>query len=512
MKLVRKKQRLFLYLMILIAALIALRVAPANVAAQTSATTSTTPQALQGKQQPAAQPSVEPSIPLFGKQVLWEGLPQSEVGLHFVDLDLDGLSEVISVSEGSAKIYKAFNRHFELQATIFLEGKNFVSINSADLDADGSIEIILGTDDLGYLAIYRWDNRPVPVAVSRHTWKPVEHIIIIDTEGDGLKEIFSVASDGDATLFRFSGTSIDAIWRGAKAFPDIKTFATIQLDGSGPEELLTVDKTRNGFVIYSWQKGVLKKMWENLPWGGILDFVVCDIDGDGADDILAISARRMFYAFTCIEGGVQQKIAPFETPTLCGRIFQSTDFPGSFALISNSSSQVFSYFWNNGSPKELARSTTFGRSRLFTLLRNEELLFILNTGEMISVAMTAPEKPDLIGVILKDRLTVWEHSPQLVEGHPYLPLSELESILPLECVLSTESGVGYLTAWTGTFAFKTDSPILLFTILPDCTPEILANPVRTFSDGQVYLPLEMINRVLPGRIKWDGDRVILIVG
>lgn len=502
---VQKKQQLFLYLIILITVLITMRVAPASAAAQTTATASPTGQARQKVQSP-----VEPSIPLFGKRVLWEGLPQSDDGLHFVDLDLDGQSEVISVSEGTAKIYKALNRRFELQATIFLEGKNFISINTGDLDADGKVEILLGTDDLGYLAIYRWDNRPVPVAVSRHTWKPVEHIVIIDTEGDGLKEIFSVAPDGDATLFRFSGTSVDAIWRGVKVFPDIRAFMTIQLDGNGPEELLAVDKTRNGFIIYSWQKGILKKLWENFPWGGILDFIVCDIDRDEADDILAISGRRMFYAFTCIDGVVQQKIAPFETPTLCGRIFQSAGFPESFALISNSSSQVFSYSWNNGSPKEVSRSTTFGRSRLFTLLRNEELFFILNTGEMISVAMIVPQKPDFIDVMIKERLTIWEYSPQLIEGHPYLPLNMLESILPLECVWSAEDGEGLLTAWTGTFSFKAGSPLLLFTILPGCVSEILENPVHILSDGQTYLPFEMINRILPGRIKWDVDRVILI--
>lgn len=505
----KKRPLLFLCLIILFAAIIILRVAPASLAAQTTSTTSTT--AAQQK----AQSPVKPSIPLFGKQVLWDGLPQSNGGFHFVDLDLDGLSEVIYVSEGSAKIYKALNRRFELQATIFLEGKNFISINSADLDADGKVEIILGTDDLGYLAIYRWDGRPVPVAVSRHTWKPVEHIIIIDTEGDALKEIFSVAPDGDTTLFRFSGASIDAIWRGVKVFPNVLAFRTIQVDGSGPEELLTVDKNRNGFTVFSWQKGVLKKLWENMPWGGILDFMVCDIDRDGADDILAISGRRMFYAFTCVKGVVQQKITPFETPTLCGRIFQSAGFPGSFSLISNSSSQVFSYSWNNGSPKELARSSTFGRSSLFALLRSEELFFILNTGEMISVAMTAPEQPDSIDMQIKERLIAWEHSPQLIECHPYLPLDMLAGILPLEYIWSAENEVGYLTAWTGTFAFKSDSPILLLTILPDCTPEILVNPVRTIGEGdtkQVYLPFEMINRLLPGVLKWDSDRMILIAG
>ena len=506
---IRKKQSLFLHFIILITALVALKVAPASLAAQTTAANSTT--------EPAQQKvlSPKPSIPVFGKQVLWEGLPQSNNGFHFADLDLDGLSEVIFVSEGSAKIYKAHNRRFELQATIFLEGKNFISINTADLDADGKVEIILGTDDLGYLAIYRWDGRPVPVAVSRHTWKPVEHIVIIDTEGDGPKEIFSVAPDGDATLFRFSDTSADAIWRGVKVFPNILAFRTIQIDDGGPEELLTVDKNRNGFTIYSWQKGVLKKLWENMPWGGILDFMVCDIDRDGADDILAISGRRMFHAFTCINGAVQQKVMPFETPTLCGRIFQSAGFPGSFSLISNSSSQVFSYSWNNGSPKELARSSTFGRSHLFALLRSEELFFILNTGEMISVAMMAPETPDSIDMQIKEQLTAWEHSPQLIEGHPYLPLNMLDSILPLEYIWSAENGVGYLTAWTGTFAFKTDSPILLLTILPDCTPEIMTNPARTIGDGddgQVYLPFEMVNRLLPGALKWDGDRVILING
>ena len=504
----RRKRQLLFYFIMLGAALLLLRFAPVSVTAQTTATTSATQKAQ----------SANKAMPLFGKQVFWEGLPQSNDGFHFADLDLDGLSEVIHVSEGTAKIYKAYNRSFEMQATIFLEGKNFISINTADLDADGKIEIILGTDDLGYLVVYKWDGRPVPVAVSRHTWKPVEHIVILDTDDDGLKELFSVAPDGDTTLFRFSETSIDAIWRGTKTFPNILDFKTVNVDGNETQELLTIDKNRNGLAIYSWQKGVLKKLWENMPWGGVLDFMVCDIDQDGADDILAISGRRMFYAFTCLKGSVQQKITPFEMPTLCGRIFQSADFPGSFCLISNSSSQVFNYSWNNGSPKELARSTTFGRSRLFALLRSEELFFILNTGEMISVAMTAPEQPDFVDLQIKDQIAVWgEYQPQLIDGHPYLPLNMLQSILPLECIWSEKNEIGYLSAWTGTFAFMTDSPILLLTLLPDCTPEVMANPVRTLrvlgenENQEVYLPFEMINRLLPGSMEWDIDRVILIV-
>lgn len=438
-----------------------------------------------------------------GKPSIWKGLPAAAAP-YLVDLNRDGLAEAIVLQEGTCQVYRAGGLDaFEPEATISMEDKKFSSAYADDLDRDGRVELLLGTDDLGYLVVYRWVEGPEYVTTSRHTWKTVQNIVVLDADGDGSKDVFSIAPDGDVTLFRFSGSSLDPIWRGSKAIVGGRIFRTAQLDGAGPEEIVLVDRTRGGIAAYSWKEGSFSKVWESFPWGGVLDCAVGDFDGDNAADILAVSGRRLLYSFTSAGGSIVEKWKPLELPALCSFILSPLDSPGTLGLVS-SSSQVLVFSVSKNGAKLNHRSEPLGRPFTAQMLRNNEIFLVTQTGETVSQTIYSQERID---VQQGGRLVRWQHAPLVREGRVYVPVGVVAPLLGLTYGWDEQVHEGILTSEVGAFVFRLDSPQVA---TPENVPVDLAAPPIRIND-EVYVPLELIELILPGRVVFNENRLLLVI-
>lgn len=438
----------------------------------------------------------------IGSPAAWTGLPDRIVPL-LADLDHDGQAEAVVLQDGKCLVYRAVDSTFESEVTISLEGKRFTSAYAADLDRNGDVELVLGTDDLGYLVVYRWVDGPEFVSMSKHTWKPVANMVAVDVDGDGHKDVFAISPEGDVTLFRFSGSSLDPIWRGSRNLVDGRIFRTAQLNGQGPEEILMVDRARGGLTAYSWEKGLFTKVWESFPWGGVMDCLTGDVDGDGVVDILAISGRRLLYSFSTVKGAVVQKWKPVELPALCNFILYPLDSPDMVGLMS-SSSQVLVFQLTKDGPVLSHRSEPIGRSLSAQMLRSNECLLLTQTGEVLSLTLYSQGRLDLLNGGRVQRL---EPQARLVEGQPYVPAAAIASLLGVTYEWDVQSTGGRITSSLGTFAFALNS--FEVTLPGDLPANMGAAPLRI--DKDVYIPLELIELVCPGRVVWQVNRLVLII-
>lgn len=440
----------------------------------------------------------------IGQITKWEGLPGA-AQLRLSDLDRDGQAEAISLVDGSCRIYGAGGGNsYELIASISLEGKRFTAIATADLDGDGTIELLLGTDDLGFIAVYGWDNGPVFHTMSKHTWKAVSNLLAADVDGDGRKDVFAVTPDGDITLFRYTGASLDPLWRGSKALPDLREFFAFRSVGQMSEWFLAVDRMRGSLTAYSWQKGVLSRQWENFPWGGALASAIGDLDGDGFVEILAVSGRKLLYSFTATKTGIVSKWKPVELPTLCTFLLHPLHVPGMFGIVSTAG-QLLVYRSGNDGPVLAFKSEPMSRPAWTGLIRENEPAFMLSSGDLVSLTLTEPVPR--IRIWSAGRLKDWNPSPKLFNEHVYFPVSSLQSAVQIKVHLDSQSGKGVLDWGTGQYTFATDSREIT---APDGTPVTLLHaPVRHEKD--VWLPLELLDAISPGRLIWNPGRFIVTV-
>lgn len=446
-----------------------------------------------------AQTHVSAENPIFGQVVQWQGLSAAAAPL-FVDLDPDGQAEAMVMEEGQCQVYRAVEDRFEPAARLALEGKRFISANAADLNGDGKIEVVLGSDDLGYLAVFAFGAEPALLTLSRHTWKAVSQIVPADADGDGRKDVFAVASDGDAMLFRYSGNSLDPAWRGTKTFPAGAAISAAQLDGKGPEELIVIDRSRGGFSIFGWQNGVLRKTYENFPWGGIMDAAAGDVNGDGACEIVVSSGRRLLYVLAYGKG---QIMAPVQLPVVGVSVLFPVRYGAPALGLVSTAGEVLIYEWTKSGPALSLRSKVVTRVLSAARLRDSEFIMFSSGGALFSAALIPFDLTDL-PVFQGGRRTNWSVR---WKGTGYFPFEQLLEALELEHEWDAQTKTGKVRDARGTWTFTVGSTLVEFS---EGEPAALAHEPFEW-DGQVFVPSDFVELVAPKRVLWNSARNLFAI-
>lgn len=448
----------------------------------------------------AAQAPASAENPIFGQVVQWQGLSATALPL-FVDLDPDGQAEALVLEDGQCQVYRAVDDRFTPAGRLALEGKRFISASAADLNGDGQFEIILGSDDLGYLAVFAFGPEPELLTLSRHTWKSVSQIVPADADGDGRKDVFAVTSDGDAMLFRFSGTSLDPVWRGTKSFPAGATISAAQLDGKGPEELIVIDHSRGGLSVFAWQNGVLRKTYENFPWGGVMDATAGDVNGDGACEIVVSSGRRLLYVIAYGKGS--QVIAPLQLPVLGVSVLFPVRYASpAFGLVSTAG-EVLIYEWAKGGPAIVLRSKAITRVLSAARLRDSEFIMFSPGGALYSAALIPFDLTDL-PVFLGGRRADWAVR---WKGTGYFPFEQLLEALELEHEWDSSAKTGWVRDTRGTWTFAAGSTLVESS---EGEPATLGHEPCEW-DGQIFVPSDFVELIAPKRVVWNSSRNLFTV-
>ena len=231
--------------------------------------------------------------------------PTAPWAVFAVDLDRDGDVDVIS-GDGGGLTAQATLYWYENDGNVpptferrFIDrGRDTSSIHAADIDADGDVDIVVGTSAQGQINWFENDGAPTPT-FSRHLVDGSasfnRDVHVADVDGDGHVDILA-ATNG---AFRFAVYSSDGAspptftrsltW--PASFP--VAIRGADLDRDGDTDLILADHLRSGTVW--WQENLGDKapgFVEHTVGTGIgrpHGVAPTDLDADGDVDILVAS-------------------------------------------------------------------------------------------------------------------------------------------------------------------------------------------------------------------------------
>jgi hypothetical protein len=289
----------------------------------------------------AASASMKPStaFPRYDRSLLLETTAETSANISFGDLDKDGRLDIVL----------AKGRHWPLvDRVLFGDGRGGVraaydlgpasdrsySARLADLDRDGSLDVVISNDSPDPKRVYLNDGRGRFAAAStfgKPEW-PTRNAAVADMNGDALPDII-VANRVEATqepgnylcLNRGRGR-FDANCLAFAPYP-ATTIAPADVTGDGRMDVVVPH--RDGGQSYVYVGGGTPVLAESrrTPFGPADAHIrmaeAADLDGDGVTDIVAIDERRGVAAY------FGQRIGTFSTAV---RIAGPTPVPYALAL------------------------------------------------------------------------------------------------------------------------------------------------------------------------------------
>lgn len=230
-------------------------------------------------------------------------------GVHLADSDGNGFPDIVSGWEQSGEAMLYLNPGEDVQETrrwpavdiaagISLRGIEDAAF--ADLDADGTIDAILTSTEgrTRQLAIHRWQEPLLdPASWRTETLVTPEPACFMKARAAALAPgsvaIVAGTREGPGcspAIYHFSGTDG---WRGERlGGVDFKTtgIELLDIDGDGWLDVLFAGRSE---IAWLRNPGPGGGVWRRQQISsGVSEFAVCDIDGDGAWDLVGATSRH----------------------------------------------------------------------------------------------------------------------------------------------------------------------------------------------------------------------------
>ena|GEM_PF-2823172 len=165
----------------------------------------------------------------------------------------------------------------------------------ADLDGDGLLEVIVGSDDHN---IYAWHRDGTPVSGWPQTTGGAvfSSPAIVDLNDDGLLEVVVGSGDRKVYAWHGNGTPVPGWPQTTGGVITASSPVAADLDGDG---LLEVIVGSTDTKVYVWQSdGTLVTGWPKTTGGGVHSSpAVADLDGDGLLEVIVGSYDHNIYAW-----------------------------------------------------------------------------------------------------------------------------------------------------------------------------------------------------------------------
>jgi hypothetical protein len=216
------------------------------------------------------------------------------------DMDADGDLDIVSASSGDNTIawYEndgAANPTWSA-VDIATSANGAYSVDVADMDGDGDLDIVSASDTDNTIAWYEHDGASDPSWSAANIVTNVDGargLSVADMDGDGDFDIVSAARDDDAIDWFENDGAADPTWTKA----NIATTAdgaldakVADMDGDGDMDIVSASHADNTIAWYE-NDGAADPTWTaaNIATDadGAVDLEAADMDGDGDMDIVA---------------------------------------------------------------------------------------------------------------------------------------------------------------------------------------------------------------------------------
>jgi len=178
-------------------------------------------------------------------------------------------------------------------------------VRLADANGDGLLDIVTGWEEGGMTRIYLNPGveraKSAWPAITVGKTKSVEDAVFADLDGDGALDVVSCCEGGTRTVYvHWAPAAADyansGTWR-QQAIPESEKrmmwmFAVpAQIDGRNSVDIVAAAKGKGaqiGWFEAPADPGTLQYAWHPIADAGwVMSVVMCDMDGDGDDDVLA---------------------------------------------------------------------------------------------------------------------------------------------------------------------------------------------------------------------------------
>ncbi|MBC7251684.1 MAG: VCBS repeat-containing protein [Anaerolineae bacterium] len=260
-------------------------------------------------------------------------------GVAVGDVDNDGDLDVVSASASGAD-YEIIV--WENEGTPFsglwtghdvgITSDTAWSVALGDLDADGWLDVVVGTGTMEDYEVIAWQNDSTPfdgIWFQRDvgsTEAGARAIIIGDWDGDGDADIASAGGSGaggtcEIVVWQNDGTPFYSVWSGNQvgiATNWLFALTAADLDNDGDLDLITGGGTDNDYEVVAWQNSAspFSGGWALATLGSSVANVRAvaagDLDSDGDMDVVSSSESGEDYELIVWENTLLHRNMPFD--------------------------------------------------------------------------------------------------------------------------------------------------------------------------------------------------------
>lgn len=209
-------------------------------------------------------------------------------GLAVSDIDSDGITEILCQNVyGTIYVFDGITKEQEWVSSS-LGGSWGDSLRTEDIDADGVVEIVVGTSD--YLYIFDGITK-------EQEWKSenlgylIYGLAVGDADNDGVKEI--VCANRDGYIYVFNGATKEEEWREDAGGEGV---SVADIDNDGVIEIIA----GSAYNIYALNGITKEHEWVSNLGTWVDASQLIDVDNDGEIEIVVLTWNGFIYIFNGI--------------------------------------------------------------------------------------------------------------------------------------------------------------------------------------------------------------------
>ncbi|MBT5808159.1 hypothetical protein HOI18_02680, partial [Candidatus Uhrbacteria bacterium] len=230
----------------------------------------------------------------------YESLAKGGTQVVSYDLDGDGVRERVVAGDTFVSIYNADNSLHAKFAPYTDTYDKGINISIGDIEDDGTVEIVTGTENGGgpHIRVFDADGNLINPGFFGYadSFRGGVNVTIGDLNGDGIKEIICGAGftgGPHVRVFKKDGTLINpGFFAYDEGFRGGVNVSSADVDGDGIDDIVTGPGLGGSSIARVYDRdGNLKSEFEVFDTGDRsgLEVVASDIDGDGIAEIIGLT-------------------------------------------------------------------------------------------------------------------------------------------------------------------------------------------------------------------------------